>query len=295
MGVRQIARILQWKSTPCCCFLMFATRVHVVISQHPAVLGSTRKMLTVSNLFNTFHSLWMMWEKPARHERIWTVYRKETVALMQDWCRLHCTFERIRCVFHPPSNPIIITFPAFICWTNFAHLTDFLRHSYVLRYGGHSPWTISSSIKHLHNDITPTWFIVASPTTHVLAISPLFYISTACMYHGMYTHVSLTLQACKAVTDRRNTALEKPTLRITFRMWMWWRRRGRIWGRIWGCTHTTYSLTDVSIHIHTFPCVSHTNTLEVLLHVRTHLISVWTSLPTVNHVDKRSLLITSCW
>ena len=31
-------------------------------------------------------------------------------------------------------------------------------------------------------------------------------------------------------------------------------------------THTTYSLTDSPIHIHTFPCVSQTNTLELLLH-----------------------------
>ena len=55
-------------------------------------------------------------------------------------------------------------------------------------------------------------------------------------------------------------------------------------------THTTYSLTDSPIHIHTSPCVSHTNTLELLLHLQ-HLIPC-PSLPTINHVDKRSLLIT---
>ena len=36
----------------------------------------------------------------------------------------------------------------------------------------------SSHFLHLHNDIALTWFIVASPTTHLLALSQLFYIST---------------------------------------------------------------------------------------------------------------------
>ena len=61
----------------------------------------------------------------------------------------------------------------------------------------------------------------------------------------------------------------------------------------WETGATTYSLTDAHIHIHTFPCATYTNTLEVLLHFQ-HLIPC-PSLPTINHVNKRSLLITSCW
>jgi hypothetical protein len=44
------------------------------------------------------------------------------------------------------------------------------------------------------------------------------------------------------------------------------------------------------IHIDTFPCVSQPNTLELLLYMQ-HLMPC-SSLPTINHVDKRSLLIT---
>ena len=66
-------------------------------------------------------------------------------------------------------------------------------------------------------------------------------------------------------------------------------------------THTHYLLTqlwtDTPIHRHTFPCVSHTNTLEVLLLALSYQPSTmliiglcWWRL-----VGKRSLLITSCW
>ena len=55
---------------------------------------------------------------------------------------------------------------------------SFHRHPSTLirsqwRSGGHRPSTSSS---HLHDDITPTWLIVASPTTYLLVIS-FFYIS----------------------------------------------------------------------------------------------------------------------
>ena len=58
-------------------------------------------------------------------------------------------------------------------------------------------------------------------------------------------------------------------------------------------THTlpTHSLTHP--YIFTFLCVSHTNTLEVLLHFPHHIPGP--TLPTINLVDKRSLLIRSCW
>ncbi len=56
-------------------------------------------------------------------------------------------------------------------------------------------------------------------------------------------------------------------------------------------THTHYLLTHWLTHPYThFPWASHTNTLELLLHLQ-HLIPC-PSLPTINHVDKRSLLIT---
>ena len=44
------------------------------------------------------------------------------------------------------------------------------------------------------------------------------------------------------------------------------------------------------IHIHTFPCVSQTNTLELLVHLQ-QLIPC-PNLPTINPVHERSLLIT---
>ncbi len=52
----------------------------------------------------------------------------------------------------------------------------------------------------------------------------------------------------------------------------------------------------------TFLCVSHTNAVEVLIHLQ-HLIPCPSlqhlipcpSIPTINLVDERSLLITSCW
>ena len=44
------------------------------------------------------------------------------------------------------------------------------------------------------------------------------------------------------------------------------------------------------IHIHTFPCVSQTNTLELLVHLQ-QLIPC-PNLPTINPVNERSLLIT---
>jgi hypothetical protein len=45
-------------------------------------------------------------------------------------------------------------------------------------------------------------------------------------------------------------------------------------------------------YIFTFLCVSHTNTLEVLLNLLHHIPGP--SLPTIKLVDKRSLLIRSC-
>jgi hypothetical protein len=57
-------------------------------------------------------------------------------------------------------------------------------------------------------------------------------------------------------------------------------------------THTlpTHSLTHP--YIFTFLCVSHTNTLEVMLNFPHHIPGP--SLPTIKLVDKRSLLIRSC-
>ena len=47
------------------------------------------------------------------------------------------------------------------------------------------------------------------------------------------------------------------------------------------------SLTDSPIQIHTFSCVAHSNTLELLLHL--HDLIPCPSLSTTNHVDKRSV------
>ncbi len=52
----------------------------------------------------------------------------------------------------------------------------------------------------------------------------------------------------------------------------------------------THSLTYP--YIFTFLCFSHTNTLEVLLNLPHHI--PYPTFPTINLVDKRSLLIRSC-
>jgi hypothetical protein len=62
-------------------------------------------------------------------------------------------------------------------------------------------------------------------------------------------------------------------------------------------THTshTYTLPTHSLthpYIFTFLCVSQTNTLEALLNLPHHIPGP--TLPTINLVDKRSLLIRSC-
>jgi hypothetical protein len=57
-------------------------------------------------------------------------------------------------------------------------------------------------------------------------------------------------------------------------------------------SYTMATSTSPPIHINTqaSPCVSHTNPLELLLHLQ-HLIP-WPILPTINHVHKWSLVIT---
>ena len=133
-----------------------------------------------------------MWEKTVRHER--PIEQKHSCKTVVDYT---FTFDRIRCRFHwvhrqiqfralhhhiahphllansiitlPVSlMSIIITFPALIYWKIFFHPTVIFR----LRWS-----TGTTSFISLHNNITPTYFIVTSTTTHLLATSPLFVVS----------------------------------------------------------------------------------------------------------------------
>ncbi len=136
-----------------CCLLMFVTRVHVVISRHPTVLGSIRKML----IFRISSIPFILCDRCERNPDVMNDILKRNTH--ERLVSSTFTFDRIRCRFHPSSNTValsssshshshlltnniinwpgsptgsILTFPALIYWNNIVHLTVILEDTRLL-------------------------------------------------------------------------------------------------------------------------------------------------------------------